>query len=260
MEELKTRSFRITDKTAETIKSIAEEIGGNQQQTIAKLIESYNFQKAKSMLKHKKEDVEKFELYCSVLNNMFLSLLEENEHITEAVHTKFEEMLKSKDLTIKNLQEELEGAKIVAQSYTNSHITAEKQAEDLKLEMEELQKKINTYDEIIKTKDTLIQTFNSKINELEHKISEMESKNSYAEKILNEYNQLEKNLESVQKEKLQEVENLKLKNERVLLQLEKEYNQNMQNLKDKHQEEIDEYQSKYLKLLEKFDSKIDKGI
>ena len=42
---LKPKSFRITDETADAFKQISAEIGGNQQEALAKLIETYEFQK-----------------------------------------------------------------------------------------------------------------------------------------------------------------------------------------------------------------------
>ncbi len=53
--ELKPRSFRIDDETAERIKEISNIIGGNQQETIAKLIEAYEFQSGKAVLIEKKQ-------------------------------------------------------------------------------------------------------------------------------------------------------------------------------------------------------------
>ena len=46
---LKPRSYRINDETAEKIKEIAASIGGNQQETLAKLIEAYEFQSGKAV-------------------------------------------------------------------------------------------------------------------------------------------------------------------------------------------------------------------
>ena len=42
--ELKPKSFRIDDETAKKFKEISENIGGNQQEAMAKLIEAYEFQ------------------------------------------------------------------------------------------------------------------------------------------------------------------------------------------------------------------------
>ena len=47
--ELKPKSFRIDEATAERFKEISGQIGGNQQETLAKLIEAYEFQSGKAI-------------------------------------------------------------------------------------------------------------------------------------------------------------------------------------------------------------------
>ena len=59
--ELKPKSFRIDDETAEKFKEISSAIGGNQQQTLAKLIETYHFQTGKSILTNKRDDIDQLE-------------------------------------------------------------------------------------------------------------------------------------------------------------------------------------------------------
>ena len=59
--ELKPKSFRIDEATAERFKEISGQLGGNQQETLAKLIEAYEFQSGKAILTDKKADIEQFE-------------------------------------------------------------------------------------------------------------------------------------------------------------------------------------------------------
>ena len=54
---LKPKSFRIDDETAERFKEISASIGGNQQETLAKLIEAFEFQSGKAILTEKKADI-----------------------------------------------------------------------------------------------------------------------------------------------------------------------------------------------------------
>ena len=95
--ELKPKSFRIDDETVERFKEISASIGGNQQETLAKLIEAFEFQSGKAILTEKKADIEQFEKYVSVLTRMYMSSLEDNQNLTETVRTEFEALLKSKD-------------------------------------------------------------------------------------------------------------------------------------------------------------------
>ena len=87
---LKPKSFRIDDETADKFKEISSSIGGNQQETLAKLIEAYEFQSGKAILTEKKADIEQFEKYVTALTRMFMGSLEDNQNITETVRTEFE--------------------------------------------------------------------------------------------------------------------------------------------------------------------------
>ena len=91
--ELKPKSFRIDDETAEKFKEISNTIGGNQQETLAKLIEAYEFQSGKAILTEKKADIEQFEKYVSAITRMFMGSLEDNQNITETVRTEFDALL-----------------------------------------------------------------------------------------------------------------------------------------------------------------------
>ena len=82
---LKPKSFRIDDATAEKFKGISAEIGGNQQETLAKLIEAYEFQAGKAILTEKKADIEQFEKYVTALTRMFMGSLP-TAHPLPSVH------------------------------------------------------------------------------------------------------------------------------------------------------------------------------
>ena len=105
--ELKPKSFRLDEETAEKFREISVAIGGNQQETLAKLIEAYEFQTSKAILVDKKGDIEQFEKYVSALTRMYMGTLEDNQNLTETIRTEFDALLKSKDNTIQDLQSKL---------------------------------------------------------------------------------------------------------------------------------------------------------
>ena len=107
---LKPKSFRINDETADKFKEISTTIGGNQQETLAKLIESYEFQSGKAILTDRKADIDQFERYVTALTRMYMGSLEDNQNITDTVRTEFDALLKSKDATIQDLQERVKEA------------------------------------------------------------------------------------------------------------------------------------------------------
>ena len=111
-EELKPRSFRITDATANKIKELSEQIGGNQQQVLATLIESYELQMAKTMFDAEKRDrISKFESYATLLTRLFMDSIEEGANALDVAKTEVDAMLKSKDQVIIQLQDRITGLK-----------------------------------------------------------------------------------------------------------------------------------------------------
>lgn len=175
--ELKPKSFRIDDTTADKFKEIATQIGGNQQETLAKLIEAYEFQGGKAVLTEKKADIEQFERYVNALTRMFMGSLEDNQNITATVRTEFEAQLKSKDAVIQDLQEKLTVAKQLkeeatrkAQGYADENTrlndyNASLEAE-YKAKTEDLQSRLDE-------KDYLNKILTDRSNELEEKVDSM---------------------------------------------------------------------------------------
>ena len=97
MAELRPRSFRIDEETAEKFKKICLEAGLNQQDALAKLIESYELQAGKAALTEKRDEIEVFERYTSMLIQKYMSALEDNQNVKETVRSEFSAQLRSKD-------------------------------------------------------------------------------------------------------------------------------------------------------------------
>lgn len=281
--ELKPKSFRIDDETADKFKGIAASIGGNQQETLAKLIEAYEFQSGKAILTDKKADIESFEKYATALTRMYMSSLEDNQNITETVKTQFDALLKSKDATIQDLQEKLTVAKQLKEEatlkskalvdenndYSNRILSLNNLLEDTK----------DNYESILKDKNSLNKALLDSCNELKSKVeliskenNELKMKLQSFDKIENEYNQLltdNKQLkyeleESIKRstmaldqatQKEQNTitnlkQNLEIEKEKAILTLERKYQEQIMQLKEDKQKEIDKYQQKYFDLLE----------
>ena len=137
---LKPRSYRINDETAEKIKEIAASIGGNQQETLAKLIEAYEFQSGKAVLTEKKSDIEQFEKYVNAIIRMYMGSLEDNQNITETVRTEFDALLQSKDAVIQDLQSRLVSANQSKEEAVSKAKVYEDENKTLSGNIEKLQK------------------------------------------------------------------------------------------------------------------------
>lgn len=142
-EELKPKTFRISDEVAEQIKNIIKELDGNSQQAFVKLLEAYEFQAGKVTLTEKKDDIEKFENYTSCLIRMYMASLEDYQNAKELIRTEFDNELKSKDKIIQDLQEKLELSQQSEKKMKDSADTAEKLLKQATEEVHRLQKEID---------------------------------------------------------------------------------------------------------------------
>lgn len=104
------KAFRITEETANKFKEIAQDLGGNQQQTLAKLIEVYETESGKEALPEMREQIDTFDGHLHALSAIFLQILETNHSMRAQVRTEYQAQLGSKDRTILELQERLKEA------------------------------------------------------------------------------------------------------------------------------------------------------
>ena len=281
--ELKPRSFRIDDTTIEKFKEISNIIGGNQQETLAKLIESFEFQSGKAVLTEKKADIEQFEKYITAITRMFMGSLEDNQNITETVRTEFDALLTSKDAVIQDLQEKLTAAKQVKEDATLKARTHADENARLHEVIDSLNNEYNTkmddMQSMLSDKDNLNKALTDSCNELKAKIEgiresaeqsaafkkELEQLKREHEKIILKQSDLEKQMQQEQAAHAQTVSELKqheadalerqkeqsqIVQDRALLQIEKSYQTQIQKLKADKQAEVDRYQQKYFELLE----------
>lgn len=285
--ELKPKSFRIDDETADKFKEISSTIGGNQQETLAKLIEAWEFQSGKAILTEKKADIEQFEKYVTALTRMFMSSLEDNQNITETVRTEFEALLQSKDTTIQDLQSQLtvakqlkEEATIKSKSYADENNRLNEYIESLQ---KEFNSKMDDMQSMLTDKESLNRALTDSCNDLKAKVDVMAAEHeevaslrknvaditverdslkqsiAEAEKSLNRtITEHEKAIADQKQLEIDSIERVKaaaqIEKDKAVLEVESKYREQIQNLKEQKQAEIDKYQQKYLELLEQMKS------
>lgn len=277
--ELKPKSFRISDETAERIKAITAEIGGNQQEALSKMIEAYEFQKGKAILVERKADIERFEEYMSILVRMYMGALEDNQNISETIRTEFAALLNSKDKTIQEFQdkcsaisEELSVTIVNLDKLRENHTAANEQLSKVSTDLRE---KELQYVSMLTDKENLNRALAGTIDELKDKITrmtdevlaaketsakllEIENSNMMAEheiaslkKQLFESDKSIDVLKADNERNLQQALQLKeIEFEKKILELEKNYQSAIQKLEQEKRVAIDSYQMKYLTLLE----------
>lgn len=243
---LKPKSFRIDEETAEKFRQITGQLGGNQQTAMAKLIEAYEFQAGKAVLAEKKADIDQFERYVTAITRMYMGSLEANQNITETVRTEFDAQLKSKDATIRDLQERLTAATQVKNDALVKMEAATKESERLTAEINTMQQdydsKIDSLRHMLADKDSLNKALADSCSELKNKCDDLKKfaeqvevykQTAEAEKIKSA--DLKSEIETLNRQ----ISENQVSHERDLLAVAKE-----------HQAEIDSYQKKYLELLE----------
>jgi chromosome segregation ATPase len=275
--ELKPKSFRIDDATADKFKEISSDIGGNQQETLAKLIEAYEFQAGKAILTDKKSDIDQFEKYINAITRMFMGSLEDNQNVTETVRTEFDALLKSKDATIQDLQDKIKVAKTCQQESDEKAKIFSDSNTDLKNKFLKLQNdadtKISDLNTMLADKDKLNQALADSCDELKSKLDAMQAEHASFDEMKKSLEIAQKELETVKQDKkaadktIEELkqhekesierckEQMQMAQDKALLELDKKYQEQIQQLKADKQAEIDKYQAKYLELLDDLKNK-----
>lgn len=284
---LKPKSFRIDDETADKFKEISSSIGGNQQETLAKLIEAYEFQSGKAILTEKKADIEQFEKYVTALTRMFMGSLEDNQNVTETVRTEFEALIQSKDTTIQDLQSQLtvskqlkEEAATKAKTYVDENSRLNEYIESLQ---KEYNSKMNDMQSMLTDKENLNKALTDSCNDLKAKVDVMSEEHeeiitirknladitierdalkqsiAEAEKALNRANtEHEKAITELKKHESDSIDRVKAEMQialdKAVLDTERKYQEQIQTLKEQKQAEVDKYQQKYFDLLEKLNA------
>lgn len=241
MSELKPKSFRIDDETAEKFKEISSSIGGNQQETLAKLIQAYEFQTGKAVLTEKKADIEQFEDYVTAITRMFMGSLNDNQNMKEIVRAQFDAQLNSKDTTILNLQDENKGLK------------AERdQAVSIRANLEEQITLLN--DRIKNEYEKRLDDAQKMIDDQESHVSLLKGKNQQLEQNAENYKQLQSENVALRQELAEikrQLESQALEHQKSVLELKEQHMNETNELKEKHLKEIEEYQQKYKTELDK---------
>ena len=230
-EQAKPRSFRVTDSTFKAFKEVSKEIDGNQEEVLAQLIQCFEAQKAKEILKDKKDTVEKFERYTSTLVSMFMDLLQENQEIEETVFTRYKSFLQSKDESIKNYQDEVKALQGTIANAEKSLKELEQENRQLKESIDGLNKSLQDKEKIIADKDKLVANAEQNLQEEKDKIEKLLSDLVKIRGKIPEQEKTIKQLEDNMKE-------LNLNHREEILNIEKRLN-------DEKNQVILEYQSQY---------------
>ena len=202
--ELKPKSFRIDDETAEKFKEISSNTGGNQQETMQLLINAYYMQTQKAGLIEHKASIEEFERYVTSIIAMYTQSLQANHDMKESVMQEFDALLKSKDATICDLQSQLVTAKQLSETATQKAKTYADEnvrlCEDVESLKNEYDLKMKDMQSMLSDKNNLNKALTDSCNDLKAKIESMREAAEQSVILRVELDQLKKEHEKVIRE------------------------------------------------------------
>lgn len=253
MAELRPRSFRIDEETAEKFKKICLEAGLNQQEALAKLIESYEMQAGKAVLTEKRDEIEVFERYTSILIQKYMSALEDYQNVKETVRTEFSAQLRSKDELISDLQQQKKEAEEAKQQVIADAKKATKEADQLRKDLEETQKRCEDLKDSLEDKNQLNKALKADKDRLEAQVNVLKADQQQLAALRKELEATkeaqtaaEKQLKEQQeagKKALEDLrEKMEIDKERAVLEAEK-------SLRKEYEEQIRELNQKYAELI-----------
>lgn len=203
-DELKNRSFRISDETTEKFRQLCGDFD-NQNVALSALISAYEVQQAKAVLTERQTDVSDYDTHLQALQRAFLHSLELNENAESRIRQEFQRQLDSKDSIISDLQESIRIVEQSEQTAREQAVTitgeadarvqqAETEIDSLKKELEfvnkqswELSESVKAFRSQIADKQQIIDNLNQKISEVEtatKKANEAEARTLKAESEL----------------------------------------------------------------------------
>lgn len=253
MAEVKPRSFRIDEETAEKFKKICLEAGLNQQEALAKLIESYELQAGKAVLTEKRDEIEQFERYTSILIQKYMGALEDYQNVKETVRTEFNALIHSKNGLIEDLQQQKKATEEAMKQVTAEAKKATDEADQLRKDLNRALKRCNELEESLADKDQLNKVLTSTCDEQEAQIASLKAdqdqlealrKDLEAAKAIQEATAKQlKEEQAAGKKALEDLQSkLEVAQERAILEAEKR-------LQKEHEEQIREINQRYAELI-----------
>ncbi len=220
------KAFRITEETAEKFKEIAQSLGVNQQQALAKLIEVYEMEVGKESIPEMRGNIDTFEEYIHAATNMYMQALETNQNMRALIRTEYEAQLKSKDKVIEDLQKKMETVEEVAKQIDKKEKEYLNRIHTLENDKKILEKKV---EEVYRETKNKIEMYDSRYNELKASFEKLqmseENFKSIVTSFMKECEKLkEENKELLEHKTLLEENNLELTqiNHRLSIELEDE--------------------------------------
>lgn len=278
-EQIKTmpRSFRISEEVNEKLKSISNQIGGNQQDLFDQLISAYESRQVEETLGSRKEDYAAVVKLLDTVKSKYISAVLEADNADEIANAKYEKELRNREKTIIAQQDKIGSLeeRIRQQEQQLNGITGLR--EDVKIKREECEKLTKENDSLKESIRQLEEeVHNLKTTEIDQKNSLSTVRSAYSElqldyrndketinylqtenrNLTNKCDMLQKADDASRQQLTQQIEKeLRAKLAAEYAEKEKEYVLKMDEKMNTYRQQADAYKDKYIDLLERRNEK-----
>lgn len=270
-EELKNRSFRISDETTEKFRQLC---GGFDNQNVAlnALISAYEVQQAKTIITDRQTDINDYDTHLQALQRAFLHSLEVNENAENRIRQEFQRKIDSQNVTISDLQETVKKAEQAEKNakeqvkITIAECDArakqsekeidilQKELDDVRKQSVELSKSLTAVKSQVADKQQIIDTLNQQLTNAKAMTEKAESAEKELKTVKEKLSETEKRYESEVRELKQQLASQQTAAEQSAKVAEKlaeaDKREAIASLKEAHVAELDELRRKIQALTE----------
>ena len=200
MDELKTRSFRVSEEVSTKLKELCENFD-NQNSALSALLNAYEVQNAKATLTDRQTDIADYDTHIQAIQSAFLRSLELNENAEKRIKTEFINLLNSKDQTIVQLQTEKAQADEQVEKYKSAYgnliTSTEEKIKTMQTQVSESEKTLQSEKERANTEqkareqaETISAMLSEQVEQLKTQVANLTAKANKADELHNELSEL----------------------------------------------------------------------
>ena len=200
MDELKTRSFRVSEEVSTKLKELCENFD-NQNSALSALLNAYEVQNAKATLTDRQTDIADYDTHIQAIQSAFLRSLEINENAEKRIKTEFINLLNSKDQTIVQLQAEKAQADEQVEKYKSAYgnliTSTEEKIKTMQTQVSESEKTLQSEKERASTEqkareqaEIISAMLSEQVEQLKVQVANLTAKANKADELYNELSEL----------------------------------------------------------------------
>jgi chromosome segregation ATPase len=200
MDELKTRSFRVSEEVSTKLKELCENFD-NQNSALSALLNAYEVQNARAVLTDRQTDIADYDTHIQAIQSAFLRSLEINENAEKRIKTEFINLLNSKDQTIVQLQTEKAQADEQVEKYKSAYgnliTSTEEKIKTMQTQVSESEKTLQSEKERANTEqkareqaETISAMLSEQVEQLKAEVAKLTSKANRADELNDELSKL----------------------------------------------------------------------